>query len=68
MRARGDVPAIAQTKAVGFLNGVVTQQAMMLSFEQLFLMFGAVFVLSLLLLPLMHKPKRIPGCAAAGAH
>jgi len=63
--ARGDVPAIAQTKAVGFLNGVVTQQAMMLSFEQLFLLFGAVFVFSLLLLPLLHKAKRMPGAGAA---
>jgi len=43
--ARGDVPALAQTKAVGFLNGIVTKQAMMLSFEQLFLLFGVVFVL-----------------------
>ena len=63
--ARGDVPAIAQTKAIGFLNGVVTQQAMMLSFEQLFLLFGAVFVFSLLLLPLLHKAKRMPGAGAA---
>jgi len=63
--ARGELPAIAQTKAVGFLNGVVTQQAMMLSFEQLFLMFGAVFVFSLLLLPLMHKSKGMPGGGAA---
>jgi DHA2 family multidrug resistance protein len=63
--ARGDVPAIAQTKAIGFLNGIVTQQAMMLSFEQLFLMFGAVFVLSLLLLPLLHRAKGMPGGGAA---
>ena len=63
--ARGDLPAIAQTKAVGFLNGVVTQQAQMLSFEQLFLMFGAVFVVSLALLPLMHKNKGMPGAGAA---
>ena len=63
--ARGDVPAIAQTKAIGFLNGVVTQQAQMLSFEQLFLMFGAVFVVSLALLPLMHKSKGMPGSGAA---
>jgi DHA2 family multidrug resistance protein len=63
--ARGDVPAMAQTKAVGFLNGLVTQQAMMLSFEQLFLMFGAVFVLSLLLLPLMHRARLTAGAGAA---
>ena len=63
--ARGDVPAIAQTKALGVLNGIVTQQAMMLSFEQLFLMFGGVFVLSLLLLPLMHRGRSGPGGGAA---
>src|SRR5436190_942531 len=63
--ARGDVPALAQTKAVGFLNGIVTKQAMMLSFEQLFLLFGVVFVLSLALLPLMHKSKGMPGAGAA---
>src|SRR6266581_2648354 len=63
---RGDLPAIAQTKAIGFLNGVVTKQAMMLSFEQLFLLFGTAFVLSLPLLLLMHKSKAMPG--GAGAH
>jgi len=67
MMARGDAPIVAQTKAVAFLNGVVTKQAMMLSFEQLFLLFGAVFVLSLLLLPLMHKSSGMPG-GAGPAH
>ena len=33
----------------------------MLSFEQLFLLFGACFVLSLPLLLLMHKSKSMPG-------
>ena len=55
--ARGDVPAIAETKAIGFVNGIVTKQAMMLSFEQLFLLFGVAFVLSLPLLLLMHRNK-----------
>ena len=54
---RGELPAVAQTKAVGFLNGIVTQQALMLSFEQLFLLFGSCFVLSLPLLLLMHTNK-----------
>jgi len=63
--ARGDVPAIAQTKAIGFLNGIVTKQAMMLSFEQLFLLFGSAFVLSLPLLLLMHRSKGMPGGGAA---
>jgi DHA2 family multidrug resistance protein len=65
--ARGELPAIAQTKAIGFLNGIVTKQAMMLSFEQLFLLFGTVFVFSLPLLLLMHKSKGGPG-GNAGAH
>jgi DHA2 family multidrug resistance protein len=55
--ARGDLPALAQTKAIGVLNGIVTQQALMLSFEQLFLLFGSCFVLSLPLLLLMHTNK-----------
>ena len=63
--ARGELPALAQTKAVGFLNGIVTQQALMLSFEQLFLLFGAAFVLSLPLLLLMHKSKGLPGGGGA---
>ena len=58
-------PALAQTKAIGFLNGIVTRQAMMLSFEQLFLLFGTVFVLSLALLPLMHKSRGVGSAGAA---
>ncbi len=61
---RGDLPALAQTKAIGFVNGIVTTQAMMLSFDQLFLLFGTAFVLSLPLLLLMHRSR---GPAAAGA-
>src|SRR5436309_4885846 len=64
--SRGDVPALAQTKAIGFLNGIVTTQARVLSFEQLFLLFGMVFVLSLPLLLLMHKSKGGPGGAGGG--
>ena len=63
--ARGELPAIAQTKAIGFLNGIVTKQAMMMSFEQLFLLFGTAFVLSLPLLLLMHRSKGAPGAGAA---
>ncbi len=67
MIARGDLAAVAQTKAVAYLNGIVTQQALMLSFEQLFLLFGACFVLSLPLLFLMHTNKgRAVG--GGGAH
>jgi len=66
--ARGDLPAVAQTKAIGVLSGVVTQQALMLSFEQLFLLFGACFVLSLPLLLLMHTNKGVPAGGGGGAH
>ena len=43
----------------------VTRQALMLSFEQLFLLFGACFVISLPLLLLMHKSKGMPGAGMA---
>jgi len=62
---RGELPALAQTKAIGVLNGIVTTQALMLSFEQLFLLFGSAFVLSLPLLLLMHKSKGLPGGGGA---
>ena len=62
---RGELPALAQTKAIGFLNGIVTTQAKMLSFEQLFLLFGTAFVLSLPLLLLMHRSRGMPGGGAA---
>ncbi|HYT83845.1 MAG TPA: DHA2 family efflux MFS transporter permease subunit [Gemmatimonadales bacterium] len=63
--ARGELPAVAQTKALAVLNGIVTKQALMLSFEQLFLLFGTCFVLSLPLLLLMHTSKGAPGGGAA---
>jgi len=47
------------------LDGLVTRQALMLSFEQLFLLFGACFVLSLPLLLLMHKSKGLPSGGVA---
>ncbi len=60
LMAGGTPPALAQTKALAVLDGLVTRQALMLSFEQLFLLFGACFVLSLPLLLLMHKSKGLP--------
>jgi len=63
--ARGELPALAETKAIGFLNGIVTTQARVLSFEQLFLLFGTIFVLSLPLLLLMHRSRGMPGAGAA---
>ncbi|HXM38400.1 MAG TPA: DHA2 family efflux MFS transporter permease subunit [Gemmatimonadales bacterium] len=61
--ARGELPALANTKAIAFLNGIVTKQALMLSFDQLFLLFGTAFVLSLPLLLLVHRSKGGPGGA-----
>src|SRR6266566_332171 len=58
--AQGTPPGLVDGKALAILNLQVTKQAMMLSFEQLFLLFGACFVLSLPLLLLMHK-SRAPG-------
>src|SRR5213083_838203 len=59
--AQGTPPGLVDGKALAILNLQVTKQAMMLSFEQLFLLFGACFVLSLPLLLLMHKSKSMPG-------
>src|SRR6266566_3510350 len=58
--AQGTPLSQAPEKALMVLNGLVTRQALMLSFEQLFLLFGSCFVLSLPLLLLMHKPKLLP--------
>jgi DHA2 family multidrug resistance protein len=63
--AQGTPAALADAKAVAFLGSQVTRQALMLSFEQLFLLFGACFVLSLPLLLLMHTSKGMPGGGAA---
>jgi len=65
LMAGGTPPALAQTKALAVLDGLVTRQALMLSFEQLFLLFGACFVLSLPLLLLMHKSKGLPSGGVA---
>src|SRR5213596_1786885 len=65
LAATGTPPGLVDATALMIVNGQVTRQAMMLSFEQLFLLFGACFVLSLPLLLLMHKSKGMPGGAAA---
>jgi len=63
--ATGTPAPLANAKVLAIVDGQVTRQALMLSFEQLFLLFGACFVLSLPLLLLMHKSKGMPGGAAA---
>jgi DHA2 family multidrug resistance protein len=61
--AKGTPAPLADAKALAILNGQVTRQALMLSFERLFLLFGACFVLSLPLLLLMHRSRGAPGGA-----
>src|SRR6266550_2624685 len=63
--AKGTPPPLAEAKALRILDLQVTRQALMLSFDQLFLLFGACFVLSLPLLLLMHKNKGMPAAGAA---
>ena len=65
LAATGTPPGLVDAKALKILDLQVTRQAMMLSFEQLFLLFAAVFVLSLPLLLLMHKSKGMPGGGGA---
>ena len=63
--ARGTPPGLAQSKALKLLDAAVGKQALMLSFEQLFLLFGGAFMLSLPLLLFMHQAKGGPGSSAA---
>jgi len=63
--ASGTPAPLAEAKALRILDVQVSRQALMLSFDQLFLLFGACFVLSLPLLLLMHRPRGMPGAAAA---
>jgi len=63
--ANGTPAPLAEAKALRIIDIQVTRQAMMLSFEQLFLLFGACFVLSLPLLLLMHRSKGAPGGSGA---
>jgi DHA2 family multidrug resistance protein len=65
LTASGTPAPLAEAKALRILDIQVTRQALMLSFEQLFLLFGACFVFSLPLLLVMHKPRGMPGGAAA---
>src|SRR5207247_7792645 len=64
--ATGTPAPLADSKALMVLNGQVTRQALMLSFEQLLLLFGACFVLSLPVLLLMHTAKGVPAGGGGG--
>jgi DHA2 family multidrug resistance protein len=63
--ARGIPPGMAEARALAILNGQVTRQAMMLSFEKLFILFGWSFALALPLLLLMRKGR---GFTGGGGH
>ena len=65
MVARGASAGEAATRALAILNAQVTRQAMMLSFERIFIMFGWSFALALPLLFLMRKGR---GFAGGDAH
>jgi DHA2 family multidrug resistance protein len=62
---RGELPALAERHAIAILDGQVTRQAMMLSFERLFLLFGTGFVLATPLLLLMRKGRGFQGGGAS---
>jgi len=53
MIARGTSPGVAEIRALAVLDAAVRRQAMMLSFERIFQLFGTAFLLALPLLLLM---------------
>ena len=63
--ARGELPALADRNALAIIDSQVTRQAMMLSFERLFLLFGLGIGLAPPLLLLMRKGKGFQGGGAA---
>ncbi len=65
LASEGTPAALLQPKALRILDGLVNAQALMLSFDQLFMLFGASFVLSLPLLLFMKRGRGLPGGAAA---
>jgi MFS transporter, DHA2 family, multidrug resistance protein len=65
MMAEGAPPAMAQAQALAVINGQVTGQAMMLSFEKMFLLFGIVLFSLLPLLLLMGNKSKTQGGGVA---
>jgi DHA2 family multidrug resistance protein len=59
LQAAGTPPGALQAKALALLNTAVGRQALMLSFERLFLLFGLAFVLSLPLLLGLRPRQRV---------
>ena len=62
---RGELPALADRHAIAILDSQVTRQALMLSFERLFLLFGIGFVVATPLLLFMRKGRGFQGGGAA---
>ena len=62
--AHGAPASAAREQAVALLEGQVTRQAMMISFERLFLLFGLTFLASLPLLLLMKRGRAAGGSLA----
>ena len=62
---RGEIPALAERHAIALLDGQVTRQALMLSFERLFLLFGFGFVIAMPLLLFMRKGRGFRGGGAS---
>ena len=63
--AHGVAPGFASQQALAILNAQVTRQALMLTFERLFILFGWSFAAALPLLLLMRKGR---GFSGGGAH
>jgi DHA2 family multidrug resistance protein len=59
--AHGTPLALAQRKAVALVDAQVTRQAMMISFERLFLLFGITFLAGLPFLFMMRRARRSGG-------
>ena len=66
MASHGASPAVAQSQALAIVARQVERQALMLSFERIFVLFGLAFVVALPLLLLMRwRRDAAPGAAAA---
>ena len=59
--AHGMLPGVAQRQAVALIDAQATRQAFMLSFEQLFLLYGLGLAIALPLLLMMRKPRGFQG-------
>ncbi len=65
MQSHGASLAEAKAQALAVMNGLVTRQAAMLSFEKIFLLFGLLCLLAVPLLFLMKSGKMAGGGGAA---